>query len=77
MTEHPWSQMFRAWCANMGETQGQIAERIGVTQSVVSAWSNGKRIPTDGWQQTIAELTSGEVPTMVDGYTRGVGLCDG
>lgn len=75
MHKHPWSEMFRTWCAESGETQEQLAERIGVTQSVVSAWSRGKRIPSDNWQQTIAELTADKVPTMVDGYRRGVGLC--
>jgi transcriptional regulator with XRE-family HTH domain len=75
MGKHPWAEMFRAWCAESGETQGQLAERIGVTQSVVSAWSTGKRVPSETWQQTIAELTADKVPTMVDGYRRGVGLC--
>ena len=77
MYRHPWSVMFRAWCDESGETQNDIAERLGVTQPVVSAWSTGKRIPSDNWQQTIAQLTADKVPTMVDGYRRGVGLCDG
>lgn len=75
MDRHPWAQMFKEWTQSQAETQCELAERLGVTQSVVSAWCNGKRIPTDGWQRTIADLTSGQVPTMIDGYRRGVGLC--
>ena len=75
MNIHPWATMFRAWCGQSGQTQGQLAERLGVTQSVVSAWSNGKRIPSDRWQETISDLTAGAVPSMVEGYSRGVGLC--
>ncbi len=44
MHKHPWSEMFRTWCAESGETQEQLAERIGVTQSVASAWAS--RTPT-------------------------------
>ena len=75
MKQHPWSRMFSAWCSESGENQTQLAERIGVTQSIISAWSNGKRIPSDRWQREISDLTSGKVPTMVDGYCAGVGLC--
>ncbi len=73
-TDHPWSQVFRNWCASTGKTQVQIAEHIGVTQSIISAWSNGKRIPSGKWQQTIARLTHNMVPTMIGGYKRGLGL---
>ena len=77
MQIHPWSKMFKAWCSESGENQTELAERIGVTQSIISAWSNGKRIPSERWQVEISTLTGGAVPTMIDGYRQGCGLCDG
>lgn len=73
---HPWSVVFRSWCDQQELNQTQIAEQIGVTQSIVSAWSTGKRIPTERWQEIVYEVSGGQVMTIVEGYRRGVGLCD-
>ena len=52
---------FSQWIKEEDKTQQQVADDLGVTQGVVSAWCSGDRLPRPENMQKIVEYTNGEV----------------
>lgn len=44
--EQPLARVIRAVRMERGLTQGELAERIGVSQGTISFWENGVEVPT-------------------------------
>ena len=52
---------FKSWIEKNGQTQGQIAHRLGVTRPYISMIAAGKKKPSWSVAARILEITQGEV----------------
>jgi transcriptional regulator with XRE-family HTH domain len=56
-TEKTAAEMLRDWLAREERSQRWLAERVGATQTSVSAWAAGHRPPSLGAALDIEEIT--------------------
>lgn len=64
--ERTAGRLIRRARAEAGLSQSQLAERAGVTQSVVSAYESGRRQPSLPMLERLLEATGGRLKVEVD-----------
>lgn len=55
-------ERLREWREAQGLSQAQAAARIGAKQGTWAPWESGKKCPSVGRANQLAELTAGAVP---------------
>lgn len=56
------AEKLRAWRAEKGWTQWQLASHLRVWQSAVARWERGLQIPGGEHRERIAAVTKGHIP---------------
>jgi DNA-binding XRE family transcriptional regulator len=70
---HEPTRSLRALRERRGLTQGQLAERLGVTHLTIRSWEKGERPMREQWRQKVAEALSCSVADVrqAEGVARG------
>ena len=58
--------MFKKLLANCGITQEELAEKLNVTQALISKWVTGKGVPRTQMLPNIATALNVDVTVVVD-----------
>lgn len=60
------SRLIKAARADAGLTQVELAARLGVVQSTISAWESGKAKPNTGYLLDLAAATQADRDAFLD-----------
>ena len=60
-TSQPISETIRALRKAEGLTMKELAERTGLSESAISRWENGNRVPSSDKLVTIIQALNGDV----------------
>jgi len=54
-------EKFKAWRIKHKLSQGEVAQKLGITQQAVANWELGLRVPNRRLWKRIVDLTNGEI----------------